>query len=118
MVRLSESMRNAPALKNYKQWVNDETDRMTYADPGNVPDNYADRVRAAEEFYNDKMSDDALLNVLQDILAQRFFNGQNTRQSNKYTRQQYPLTDEEVEMDEMYNDSNFPNNYNLDRSEW
>lgn len=120
MVKLSDSMRNAPALDDYKQWVNKETDRMTYADPGNAPDNYADRVQAAEEFYNNKMNDDALIQELRNILAKKYFNQNNqiTQQPGPYIRQQYPVTDMEVELDEMYNDPNFLDNYNMNSSEW
>lgn len=120
MVRLSDSMRNAPALRDYKQMINDETDRMTYADPGNAPDNYADRVQAAEEFYRNKMNDDALLQELQNILAKKFFNQNNQMnpQQKSYIRQQYPVTDMEVELDEMYNDPNFLDDYNMNSSKW
>lgn len=124
MVKLSKSMRNAPALNYYKEMVQDRADAIydTDIDPSlslEEREEVLDSNRQdAEDYLKYNLSDDALLKELQRILAQKFFNGQKTKQQNPYIRQQYPVSDIEVEMNEMYNDPNYPNNYNLDSNEW
>lgn len=111
MVRLSDSMRNAPALKDYKQMVYDRADAIYDADidPSLSLEEREEMLdlnrQDADQYLKDNLNNNALLRELQRILAQRFFNGQNTKQTNSYIRQQYPVTDMEVELDDEFNHS-------------